>query len=113
VSSIALVSSRMREGQRGALGEKLDSLYRVTKSAGFFVSNIEFLYAVAAATVKLADEWYYPADAPPVLAALSFKIDAEDTDHGNEWGLNEKHATKMAMLVYDTFRATGFYGLPH
>lgn len=110
VGSLALVASRLKESQRDGLADKLERHYSLLKSSGFFLDDKEFLYAVAVALLKLAEEYRYPADSPATMAAILLKEDAEQYDDIGVWWLNEAHATRMAQLVFDTLIATGLYG---
>lgn len=110
VGAVALVSSRLVEAEREAMVQKLQRQYELLKTAGFFTDNREFLYAVSAAVVRLADAFFYPPDSPVTLAAILFKEDAEADD--NEWALSKDHALRMSSKVYDTLLAMEFYAQP-
>jgi hypothetical protein len=108
VSGIAKVAALIPADWRDQMATALHGNFDTIKSKGFYIDNKEFLYAVAHATVTLADDWRYPADSPACLAALLIKDDAEIYDEG-DWGLNKAHAIKMAGLCYNSFTDTGMY----
>lgn len=110
VAAVALVSSRLLPKHRDALVKQLERHYGLLKTAGFFMNAREFLYCIATATVKLADDFRYPADSPATLAALVFKEDAENPD--NDWSLHKEHAIQMTGKVYDTYTSMQFYYTP-
>jgi hypothetical protein len=109
VGAIALVASRLKPVDRDQFATKLEQVFGTLRRVGFFTDAREFLYAVSYAVVRLADTYHYPSDSPATMAALLFKEDAEDDDAGNSWGLSKAHAAKCGILMYETFRATGFY----
>lgn len=109
-TSLALVSSRLIQPERKKLAIKLEKFGGVIRRTGFFIDGKEYLYAVACATVKLADEWRYPPDAPATLAALVLKEDAEwEDDRDNDWGLSKWHAIEATTKVYETMTDTGMF----
>lgn len=109
VSGVAKVASLLTtERSRTQMASKLDRLYGDVKNSGFYLNNREFLYAVSAATVKLADDWRYPADAPGTMAALMLKEDAESDEVG-DWALSKQHALKMVGTAYNALTDTGLY----
>lgn len=112
VSGVAKVASLLpTERARGQMADKMHALYTDIKGKGFYLHNREFLYAVAAATVQLADDWRYPADAPGCMAAIMLKEDAE-TDEAGDWALAKKHAIKMVGAAYNSLTDTGLYAYP-
>lgn len=112
VSSIAKVAAMLtQERKREKMVERLHKHFLTIKSSGFFLNNREFLYANAAAVVKLADDFRYPADSPACMAAIMLKEDAEMDEEG-DWGLEIKHAVKMTGHVYDRYLDTELYRYP-
>lgn len=107
LSGVAKLSSVLKPEHRALMADMLSVEYETIRSKGFYINEREFLYAVAAATVKLVDDLRYPADAPATMAALLLKEDAEADD--NEWGLQTAHAVKMTGFAYNALIATGFY----
>ena len=107
VAAIATVASRLVAHRRDSFGERLERRFSLIRSNGFFTDNREFLYAVSAATLKLVDEFLYPADSPASMAALVFVEDAHHDD--NDWGLSETHAAKARDWVFDSFIASDLY----
>jgi len=110
VSGIAKVSSLLpNERMREEMATKLDQVFGAIRRSGFYLDNKEFLYAICGATVKLADDWRYPADSPACMAALMIKEDAELDEEG-DWRLSKAHALKMVETAYNAMTATGLYG---
>ncbi len=110
VSGIAKVAALLPERQREPMADSLQSEYDSIRRKGFYFHNKEFLYCAAHATVTLANDWRYPADAPATMAAILLKEDAEDYDTG-DWALDKSHAIRMAGGCYNAFVETGLYGL--
>jgi len=109
VAGIAKVSSLLlKEQDRKRMANQLDRYYDTIRKQGFYLNNREFLYAVAHATVTLADDWRYPPDAPACMAALMLKEDAE-TDEVGDWSLSRVHAIQQAGLAYNAITETGLY----
>lgn len=109
VSGIAKVAALLPdERKRERMATDLHRRYLEAKGKGFYVNNREFLYAMAAATVKLADDWRYPADSPAVMAAIMLKEDAE-LDEMGDWSLSKQHAVKAAGTAYNALTDTGLY----
>ena len=108
VSGVAKVSSLIPVKWRDQMSDQLELEFHTLKTKGFYLGNREFLYAVAAATVKLADDWRYPADSPACMAAIMLKEDAE-TDEEGDWSLTKSHALKMVGIAYNSFTETGLY----
>lgn len=110
VSGVAKVAGLLpTEEARSEMADKLHRAYGDIKRKGFYLHNREFLYAISHATVKLADDWRYPADSPACMAALMLKEDAE-TDEAGDWNLARLHSVKMAEVAYNELTATGLYG---
>lgn len=109
VSGVAKVASLLPERHRGDMATMLDKFYTDIRREGFYLHNREFLYAIAAATVQLADDWRYPADSPACMAALMLKEDAE-SDEAGDWSLDKKHCIKMAGVAYNSMTKTELYG---
>lgn len=111
VTSIAKVASLMPPYRREFMSKRLEDEYQTIRSNGFYLNNREFLYAVAHATVKLADDWRYPADSPACMAAIMLKEDAE-LDEVGDWKLDRKHALRMVQVAYNALTDTNLYGKP-
>lgn len=111
VAGVAKVSSLVPDAWRDHMADTLHKEYRTIASKGFYIDNKEFLYAIAGATVKLADDWRYPADSPACMAALLIKEDAE-SDEGGDWCLAKAHALQMVGHAYNALTDTGLYGYP-
>jgi len=112
VTTIARVASLLpNERSRNSMATKLEKVAGVIRRTGFYHDNREFLYAVAYATVKLADDLRYPADSPACMAAIMLKDDAE-TDEVGDWSLSRTHAVQMAHEAYNVITETGLYGDP-
>lgn len=110
VSGVAKIAALLpTEKMRDQMAVKLDQVFDEVKRSGFYTDNREFLYAIAGATVKLADDWRYPADSPACMAALMLKEDAE-LDEAGEWRLAKAHALKMVEVAYNALTRTGLYG---
>jgi len=109
VSGIAKVAALLPERQREPMAVQLQKFYDEIRRKGFYLHNREFLYCAAHATVKLADDWRYPADSPATMAAIMLKEDAEEYDQG-DWALGKAHAFRMAGECYNAFIATELYG---
>lgn len=110
VSGVAKVASLLpTEKARDQMATKLDQVFGEVRRQGFYTDNREFLYAIAGATVRLADDWRYPADSPACMAALMLKEDAE-LDEAGEWSLSKAHALKMVEVAYNALTRTGLYG---
>ena len=109
VSGIAKVSGLLiKQQDRTKMANQLEENYQTIRQQGFYLNNREFLYAVAHATVKLADDWRYPPDAPACMAALMLKEDAE-MDEAGDWGLSKIHAIQQAGLAYNAITKTELY----
>lgn len=107
VSSVAKIASLLQEKDREPVATLVERIGDTLEGQGFYLDEKEFLYAVASATTKLVDEGFYPADAPAAMAALVFKMDAEE--EGNEWGLIESHAVAASARLFDAMRDTGIF----
>lgn len=110
VSGIAKVASLCPPDMREPMANQMHQEYLTIKGKGFYTNNTEFLYAIAHATVMLADDFRYPADSPACMAAIMLKEDAEMDEEG-EWGLSKSHAIKMAGIAYNALTDTELYGL--
>lgn len=112
VSTVARVASLLQaEKDRAEMLERLTTYYGRIRSRGFYIDNREFLYANAAALVKLVDDYRYPPDAPVVMAAIMLKDDAE-TDEEGDWRLSKAHAIQMTGVAYDEYLNTELYAYP-
>jgi len=112
LSSMARVASLLpNEKKRGLMLTRMHSHYGNIRGKGFYLHNREFLYANAAALVKLVDDYRFPPDAPVVPAAIMLKEDAE-TDEEGDWALDKLHALKMIDVAYDGYLATELYAYP-
>lgn len=112
VTSMAKVASMLKtEKKRQKMLTRMHAHYGTLKNTGFFLHNREFLYATAAATVRLVDDYRFPPDAPVVPASIMLKEDAE-SDEAGDWALDMAHAVKMTGILYDGFLDTELYRYP-
>ena len=112
LTSLARIAGMLpTEKKRTVLLRRLEHSYGEIRRTGFYIDNREFLYANAAALVKLVDDYRFPPDAPVTMAAVMLKEDAE-TDEVGDWRLDKRHALKMTEVAYDVYLDTGFYAYP-
>lgn len=109
VSGIAKVAALLPEKDRSVMAHRLEVSYRRVKAEGLYLHNREFLYAICGATLKLAEDWRYPADSPACMAALMLVEDAH-SDEAGDWSLDQKHAVKMVGTAYNSLTQSGLYG---
>lgn len=108
VGGLALVAKRLVPAERPQLAKVLEALSGEARRTGFYTDAREFLYCAASSTVRLADEYRYPADGPAVIAGLQLKIDAEEGENG-DWGLSASHAVRQTEVLYRSLLRTELY----
>ena len=112
LSSLARVAAMLpNEKKRAAMLDILEIHYGSIRASGFYLHNREFLYANAAALIRLVDDFRFPAEAPVVTAALLIKEDAE-SDEAGDWSLDMRHAQSVTGLCYDKYLSTEMYRYP-
>ena len=112
VTTIAKIASLVKnELWREQIATRCEQYYQIIRHAAFYNDGKEFLYASAAAVVKMVDDFRYPPDAPIAMACVLISEDAQ-MDEVGDWNMNEAHAVQVTGKTYDAFVDTGLYKIP-